>query len=56
MYIIPHKFTYYNSRLFFDSKLIRVIWQYENYGIPNSKFPYSMNFYIRQEMVTVEVH
>ena len=35
IYIMPNEFTYYSSTSFQDSKLIRVIWQYPNYGIPN---------------------
>ena len=33
--IMPNEFTYYSSTSFQDSKLMRVIWQYPNYGIPN---------------------
>ena len=35
IYIMTNEFTYYSSKSFQDSKLMRVIWQYQNYGIPN---------------------
>ena len=35
IYIMPNELTYYSSTSFQDSKLMRVIWQYPNYGIPN---------------------
>ena len=38
IYIMPNEFTYYSSTSFQDSKLMRVIWQYQNYGIPNFSY------------------
>ena len=35
IYIMPNEFPYYSSTSFQDSKLMRVIWQYPNYGILN---------------------
>ena len=41
IYIMPNEFTYYSSTsfLFRIQKLMRVIWQYQNYGILDFGYP-----------------